>query len=717
MPRILGIRAVSSALDRILIYLTLLSIGFALFTLAFSLASLIVTAAGTDKVLPSVVAGFLASPALTTKAMLFFLALIGIHVALATVWYFLWQPIGRRLPQGSQDKERIALLAFTPVLLLILLTNHRLYPQSNFAFTPLSERAEFAVTSLWIVAVLYIVGILMVSSWFGLRAVKTFITRKRFPTPVTGIIPAIIALAGGTYLLPSLSSDNKAVSDRNQPDILLIGVDSIRTDHVGFLNDMEESLTPAMDDFLANAAVFEHAWTPLGRTYPAWVSILTGQHPSTHGAVFNLVSRERVDDNASLPHQLGAEGYQRIYAIDETRFSNLDESYGFDEVIAPAIGASDFLIGTIGDLPMVNLLANTPPGRFLFPDIHMNRAVGKLYRPATFDHALKRGIESLDPDKPLFLAAHFELPHWPYTWSNWEQTDFKVPTGNKVDHKAYQAAVLRADTQVRDLLRALEREGRLNNAIVVLLSDHGEAFDSTKPSWQGQGDVKRSRVPDHAGHGTSAISKAQNNVILGFRGFGAQKETVATLRDSATTVSLVDIRPTLHDWLRMPVPKGTNLEGISLFPILTTQDASHLEQRAITLETGFSPPSITAGNPHSEALIEEAVEYYDVTQRGRLEMQEQWVSYLMRKKQRAALSGRWALGAFPVSREANEWALTLADFDTYRYWDARQVQGLPESARAPAQDLLNALCERFRFDPGFNLPECVNSPFELAPIQ
>ena len=60
-------------------------------------------------------------------------------------------------------------------------------------------------------------------------------------------------------------------------------------------------------------------------------------------------------------------GYHTVYSTDEVRFANIDESYGFDQVITPRIGASDFLIGTYNELPLASLVINTRFGKWLFP--------------------------------------------------------------------------------------------------------------------------------------------------------------------------------------------------------------------------------------------------------------------------------------------------------------------------------------------------------------
>ena len=103
--------------------------------------------------------------------------------------------------------------------------------------------------------------------------------------------------------------------------------------------DFAEPTTPNMDAFLEGSVSFSNALTPLARTFPAWVSILSGRHPHSTGAFVNLLPRELIDAGPTLPDVLGQDGYQSVYAIDEVRFSNLDLSYGFDKMLAPPMGA------------------------------------------------------------------------------------------------------------------------------------------------------------------------------------------------------------------------------------------------------------------------------------------------------------------------------------------------------------------------------------------
>ncbi len=141
------------------------------------------------------------------------------------------------------------------------------------------------------------------------------------------------------------------------PTIILLGIDSLRFDEV---KRGAEGLDHShIDSFLDGALRFDNAMTPLARTYPSWVSLLTGKHPHTTGAIVNLLRPERVHVGKTLPMLLREHGYHTAYAIDEVRFSNIDTRYGFDQAVTPPIGAADFIVGTMSDTPLLNFVGRS----------------------------------------------------------------------------------------------------------------------------------------------------------------------------------------------------------------------------------------------------------------------------------------------------------------------------------------------------------------------
>lgn len=243
---------------------------------------------------------------------------------------------------------------------------------------------------------------------------------------------------------------NNNISYNNYKNIIIIGIDSLRPDFLSYFG--HEASTPFIDSFLENATVFGEALTPLARTFPSWTSILTGAYPKDHGVRTNLTKQNKLSLSHTLPNILKQQGYKTIYASDEARFSNIDEHFGFNEVITPPMGMNDFLIGTLNDFPLSNLIMNTAIGSWLFPYNYANRASYINYDPDSFLKRLSYSLQkSLKWKQPLFLSVHFCLPHAPYSWKDLPEKDFLI-------RERYQASIERVDTQLKDFFDLLQKK-------------------------------------------------------------------------------------------------------------------------------------------------------------------------------------------------------------------------------------------------------------------
>ncbi len=680
---------------------------FAILALAFGALSVafkagwmfVVTPLG--KVLPSAVEGLGTSPALAAQTALFLMAGIAIHLMLAVAWFLVWRPFETRFGWQGDKQRNLAVLSFLLVLFWILLANGRWHPHSMLAaeFTSVPG-AVLWEAAWWTVSAGLALAIASAAIIHATKVLRLAMSYSRVAGSAIAMVLVVTAVAAGAVATAPVDD---GTGMRERPDIIIIGIDSLRRDHVGRFRDDGATGTPAIDGLLEDAAVFDHAWTPLGRTFPAWVSILTGQYPSTHGAIYNLIHPDRVDASDTLAHRLGTLGYRRIYAIDETRFSNLDERFGFDEIIGPPIGAADFLIGTVHDLPLVNLVGGTSAGRVLFPTIHMNRALPVTYRPDAFDRQVAAAIERQDAGDPLFMVVHFELPHWPYRWadSRVAETHPSVTGFESSAPTIYRAAVAAADRQVAALTATLAANDRLRNALVVVLTDHGEGFAMHESPWtamSGEQDFAAIR----SGHGTSVLNPAQNRVVLAFRTFGAAHPGIVPGGRDGPMVSLVDVRATIEEWLGLPVRPGQ--DGVSRLPVLLDVDWQAAEPRAVAIESGFSPPGIDFEDPDAIAIAWENARYYSVDPAGRLMMKDEWIDYHLERKQRGVVSGEWLLAMMPDSEGEEPPRLILANHRTRQYWDMR-VPPAPPTA-APVTWLLEELCRRLSGGSGSTIPEC-----------
>ena len=270
-------------------------------------------------------------------------ALVLVHSLLGALAWALAHLTKAASPASQHGLAGWTLVWFLALALWVLVANAAWFPQSSLG-RPYASAVKASFYGVELVEAVTI-GLLAAVGVTLALALARFRVRAGHSLPL-----AVLTLVGIAGLLSfGVRGESGPVRDGEQPHVIFIGLDSVRVDAVGRGGD--GSSTPTLDRFLANSTVFSDAVTPLARTFPAWVSIVSGRHPHTTGAVMNLLPRELIDEGDTLPTMLRKAGYRTVYATDEVRFSNLDESYGFDEMIAPPIGSADFILGFFGDSP------------------------------------------------------------------------------------------------------------------------------------------------------------------------------------------------------------------------------------------------------------------------------------------------------------------------------------------------------------------------------
>ncbi len=91
-----------------------------------------------------------------------------------------------------------------------------------------------------------------------------------------------------------------------QPNVLFIICDQLRADHLGFAGNTVVR-TPNIDRLAGRSVVFERAYVANGLCMPNRSSIMTGQMPSSHGAIFN--DRSLDPANNTFVRRLREAGY------------------------------------------------------------------------------------------------------------------------------------------------------------------------------------------------------------------------------------------------------------------------------------------------------------------------------------------------------------------------------------------------------------------------
>jgi len=312
-----------------------------------------------------------------------------------------------------------------------------------------------------------------------------------------------LAALGGALLLILPWGWSKLQSPSLGP-LILISVDTLRADHLPSYG-YGAVRTPAIDALAAGGVVFENAYAHAPQTLPSHASILSGRLPFEHGVRDNVGFTVPAGETL-LPAMIRPAGYV---------------SGGF---VSAYVLRAETGIGKGFDL----FDARLPPSS---PEI----AIGELQRAGAETLAVAdRWLDSLHSPR-FFLFFHIYEPHTPYT-----------PPARFKEYSPYDGEIAAADEIVGQLVASLKRRGLYDDALVMVLSDHGEGLGDHGEQEHGLFLYRETiRVP--------LIVRLPRDQSAG--------------RRIATPVQHIDLVPTILDWLGLPAQP--RLRGRSLRPLFT----------------------------------------------------------------------------------------------------------------------------------------------------
>ena len=660
-----------------------------------SIATNYLTGFAGNKVSYSILETSLIGTTLGYQIALFALAQLTLHVGMAVFVWMLALLVEVAFRPFPIPRSSLVLGWFAVISAWILLANATLFPltfvgqaYSFLVFNVIAGISAFEIFTAIILCIIFALCLLALMSIFKRNFAMALI--------LTTSVACVLVLAVVTRATQKPVSPIRP--QHGQPDIIIIGIDSLRNDLIS--TGTGRSLAPHINEFIDSAFRFSDTTTPVARTFPSWISLLTGRHPVKTGVRFNLTPRYRIQATSTLPDRLVAMGYKTIYATDEVRFANIDRSFGFQQTITPRIGASDFILGTFNDLPLANIISNTRLSREIFPNTYANRAAAATYHPQTFLRLLK---SELEPDGPTFLAVHFTLAHFPYKWSGATEHKSLNSSNHNAHSTAYFASVQAVDKQFDEFLHLLRGKHLLDNAIVLVISDHGEALGRPADDLLYEFNRGQSaKIPVSTfSHGTSVLSPHQYHTLLGFRFFGLANPKRFEAGTSQLPASMEDVTPTILELLGGTAGKA-QFDGISLAPIIRGEEttlADSIRGRFRFTETGFNVPSLLAGVTDEDELLKEARVFYRIdAASGRLELRTDLWPALLGQKERAVIHSNRLLAALPLpNRQCHRYLLIeLKDGST------TPISHVPDEHADPELlQLWRALSERF---PGELLP-------------
>lgn len=338
-----------------------------------------------------------------------------------------------------------------------------------------------------------------------------------------------------------------------RPDIIIVGVDTLRPDHLGCYG-YELPTSPEMDAVAEQSVVFENAIAAGIPTTPSFTTLLTGMHPYSHRIVSHPARRRLPPGISLLPELAKRAGYTTVACDNLVVQGGGKASWftrGYDEY-------SGFSYAPFGD-----------------------QSAQLTDRALSYARELR--------DEPLFMFIHYWDPHTPYGPRPPYDTMHYRPGSGPIDLAEvrairpeyydvflgdmqlaepddyayvvaqYDGEISQVDAQIGRLVSGLGELGRWDDAIFVLISDHGECF--------GEGNF----YFDHHG-----LYDAVTKIALMMKVPGYSPARVPAL------VSHEDVLPTLSELAGLE-PENSALTGHSLVPLMSGAVES-VRTRVISVE-------------------------------------------------------------------------------------------------------------------------------------
>ncbi len=308
-----------------------------------------------------------------------------------------------------------------------------------------------------------------------------------------------------------------------RPNVVLVLIDTLRPDHLGFHGYGRES-APFLGELAAAGTVFDNAYSTSCWTAPSTASLFTGLYPPEHGVEIGFFANKRQQkrlaegeassmtlrrlpaQRATLPELFQANGYRTLGIT--TNF-NIGSKLGFDR----GFDQFEYLAG-LG-------------------------ASGNLFMNADgVEDTLKQWEVELTDGQPTLLYLHLNDVHLP---RRKRVPFYRAALAGELEDEARYVSEIGFLDQI--LGRMYKRYGWAQDTIVMVLSDHGEEF------------LEHGKE----GHGRS-LYREVNRVLMMISGPGVEAG-----RRVGVNVSLIDVLPTLADLIGAEPPG--QLKGRSLEPL------------------------------------------------------------------------------------------------------------------------------------------------------
>ncbi len=363
----------------------------------------------------------------------------------------------------------------------------------------------------WIIAILCLVACSIYGDAAKRRAIK--------PTIVCLSLLILLIFLNGLVAL------DKRANRPDSPNIVLIIVDCLRADHLGFYG-YQRPTSPAIDQLARSGLLFKRAYANAPWTKPSIASIFSSLYTTEH----NVLNEANVlpSEINTLAEVLKNKGYKTFFFNGGNDFLEKDFNFhqGFDTCRYRSHQTTNADQVTGDFISEISQIDNDP----FFAYIHYMDAHAP-YTKTPINYLFTKN------DNPNFEPGNRKSG---FNKIRALLADNRLSTDDREHIIAlYDAQIRFIDENIKAVTLFLNRSGLLENTILIITSDHGEEF------WD----------HDNFEHGHSLYNELLH-VPLIITGPDIPS------RESTTPVQLIDIAPTIYH--AVGIRKDTRLQGINL---------------------------------------------------------------------------------------------------------------------------------------------------------
>ncbi len=370
------------------------------------------------------------------------------------------------------------------------------------------------------------VTLLVTAAWLLSRTILANPRRGRWIAAALAAGLGLLVAVGFAAYRASLPTETPLAPTPGgpRPNVLLITLDTLRADYVGCYGHPWIE-TPTLDRLAGEGVRFSQTVAQAPSTTPSHCSLMTSVYPFVHEAHNGKPMRPEL---VTLADVLAANGYETVAftSATTTRSINSGLNRGFERYVDSLVPWSELF------------------SRDEFQHLIFFYALGIVQHSqipggVVTDRALRWfGQRS---ERPFFAWLHYFDPHDPYG----SPPPFRGKYTGRCDdglplaaqRERYAEDISYVDNEVGRVIAALEAAGELDNTLVLVTSDHGEAF----------GERHGAIVEKKHGRWLYDTTQLVPWIVRMPAGDGAG-------RSIATQAELVDVPPTVLGLLEIPSP-------------------------------------------------------------------------------------------------------------------------------------------------------------------